>query len=1280
MDCLENASFADQQSTQVNATDLARLYQEAREAQRRSSFLAEASALLSSSLDYAARLSGLARFVVPYLADWCVIDMIDDEARVVRRLAIAHADPSKQDTARRLQQKFSALEPYVSHTIHTVLDNGQSWSDFAVSEERLVAQARDAEHLQLLRELGFASEIVVPIIVRGRPAGTITLVRGEASPRYTPGDLKLAEEVARRTAVAVDHARLYYEARQSTERAVERTNRLQAIMAALSEVLTPQQVTETILAQVMTAVGAAAGFVARLIDDTTLELIGSVGYPPEVIQSWQRIPIDTPAMIADAARRGTPVWIQSVEERVTGYPLLQEGVSGVGSETSASLPLIVKGHTIGAMGVDFAGARPISEEDRAFLQAAAQQCAQALERARLYDAERSARQQAELAQRRLVFLAAAGHLFGASLDYNTILNALARLVLPFLADYCVIDMVDSQGQIQRVAAAHANLAKEELVNKLRQFPPDSHQTTGAAQVIQTGKTIVRYEMSDAILSTIIQNEAHLSIGRELAPCSTIIVPLTTCDRVLGSIMLVMSDSQRHYTPEDVALAEELAHHAAIAIDNARLYQQAQDEIARREQVEASLRSQQMQLRLITDALPVLIAYVGSDQRYQFNNRTYETWFGYQPEELVGKHMRAVIGEAAYQTALPYIETVLSGQETHFENILPHRDGAPHYVYVGFIPHFDADNTVQGFFAIVIDITERRKAEEEAALRIRQLSVLNRVLQAALEPAQLDETLDILLQEICNIFNVEAADIHFVNHTGQFLSLMAHRGYQIPLDKPVADIPLDNSFRGEAARQGRVVRYAENTPPETSTAIYRQFFDFKALAVTPLWVRETIMGTLTIYSAENRIFSVEEGALLEALGRGIGITIENARLYSEVQLLAETLQLKVEERTEELQIALLRAQSADNAKSVMISTVSHEMRTPLSSIIGFSNLILSRKPEQAKVLDYVSAINVEARRLADLVNDFLDLQRIEAGREVFRFTELDLADLIRDVVSRQVLGDNSLHNLRLDLDPVPRVYADPNRIRQVLINLLNNAIKYSPGGGEIVLSLRQNGDAVVFTIQDQGLGIPADEIGQIFEVFHRGSVAERQRIRGTGLGLALSRKIINRHNGQIWVESAGPNQGSTFSFSLPLIGHSIAESGNGAEAHSKQIVVIEDDQHFSAYLAERLEPEGFAVHLLRFETAVPENLAHIAPDLIVLDILQGDKSPGWTLLTNLKQHPATRTIPVIVCSALNDSGEAVRLGAASHITKPVDEAALLHEITRLIGQGKPIPADGEASSS
>jgi signal transduction histidine kinase len=203
------------------ALDNARLYEserqaraEAEAARQRLAFLAEASEILSMSLEYETRVMRLTQLAVPYLADWCIADMIQDDGSV-RRLKIALADASKEPLAEQLQQRYPVLGRDVQHTILSVLKSAQSWMDSEVSETRLAAEARDAEHLAILRGLGFRSEMVVPLVARERILGTLTFVRGAGSPGYGPADLALAEELAHRAALSVENARLYQAAQTS---------------------------------------------------------------------------------------------------------------------------------------------------------------------------------------------------------------------------------------------------------------------------------------------------------------------------------------------------------------------------------------------------------------------------------------------------------------------------------------------------------------------------------------------------------------------------------------------------------------------------------------------------------------------------------------------------------------------------------------------------------------------------------------------------------------------------------------------------------------------------------------------------------------------------------------------------------------------------------------------------------------------------------------------------------------------------------------------------------
>jgi two-component system sensor histidine kinase VicK len=224
-----------------------------------------------------------------------------------------------------------------------------------------------------------------------------------------------------------------------------------------------------------------------------------------------------------------------------------------------------------------------------------------------------------------------------------------------------------------------------------------------------------------------------------------------------------------------------------------------------------------------------------------------------------------------------------------------------------------------------------------------------------------------------------------------------------------------------------------------------------------------------------------------------------------------------------------------AKDELVSIVSHELRGPLSNIIGFADLLLMQHKEDDQVREDTTIIADEGRRLANIIDDFLDLQRIDRGamRTDRRITELS-AILTRLAT---VVPDDETCPLAVDgADAVPEVFADPERILQVLLNLVSNARKYSPDGGEVCISASIASDrTVTVTVTDEGLGIEEEAVGRLFGEFYRVQTPDRQGISGTGLGLSICRKIIRAHEGEIWAESDGPGQGSSFHFTLPLAG-------------------------------------------------------------------------------------------------------------------------------------------------
>ncbi|MBD2100294.1 GAF domain-containing protein [Leptolyngbya sp. FACHB-261] len=374
---------------------------EAEAAQQQATFLAEASQVLASSLDYQTTLRSIAELAVPALADWCVVDVVEEDGQICR-LGASHVDPAKQVILQELRQRYP-LDPDSDHPVLEVLRTGKPIFYPEIPASAWSIPVYDAYYVQLVQALGTKSSMTVPLLARGRTLGMLTFVLGQSGRLYRAEDLALVQDLAHRAALAVDNARLYREAqqaRQAAEQAAARTVRLQTVTAALSESLTPEQVAAVIVDQGMAALGATSALVALLNESgTELEIVRAVGYEDNLIQSWRSFSIDAPLPLAEAVRTGKPAWTESTTARVERYPHLREAYSRYNYGAWVSVPLMVEGRSVGGLSLSFTEVQVFSEDDRTLVLALAQQCAQAIERARLYEAERRTRADAQAANR-----------------------------------------------------------------------------------------------------------------------------------------------------------------------------------------------------------------------------------------------------------------------------------------------------------------------------------------------------------------------------------------------------------------------------------------------------------------------------------------------------------------------------------------------------------------------------------------------------------------------------------------------------------------------------------------------------------------------------------------------------------------------------------------------------------------------------------------------------------------------------------------------------------------
>ncbi len=374
-------------------------------------FLAESSrAFAEASLNMQAVMDSITRRIAELFADACLLSLLSDDGLRLSLLSVHHVKPEAQE----LIGKLLANEDDSTQSLRgRVIQTGKAVLIPTVREEELY-DAVKPEYWQYLDRFGVSTMLIVPLQVHGKIIGTLGVSRDRTGQPYNEHDQELLQDLADRAALAIENARLYRETQQALQKAEEaasRTARLQAVTAALSEALTPQQVADVVVNQGIATLGANSGSVTLLYDhDTNLKVISAIGYPQSVIDAWDTFPITLQAPLAETVRTGSPIFLRNLSELLARYPHLADTQAQTGNQAFAYIPLIVEGRKLGQFGISFAQEQAFGAEDKAFMLTLAQQCAQAIARAQLYEAEQKARDEAEVANRvKDEFLAVLSH-------------------------------------------------------------------------------------------------------------------------------------------------------------------------------------------------------------------------------------------------------------------------------------------------------------------------------------------------------------------------------------------------------------------------------------------------------------------------------------------------------------------------------------------------------------------------------------------------------------------------------------------------------------------------------------------------------------------------------------------------------------------------------------------------------------------------------------------------------------------------------------------------------
>jgi PAS domain S-box-containing protein len=693
-----------------------------------------------------------------------------------------------------------------------------------------------------------------------------------------------------------------------------------------------------------------------------------------------------------------------------------------------------------------------------------------------------------------------------------------------------------------------------------------------------------------------------------------------------------------------------------------------------------------QLSLITDSLPVLIAYVDRHQRYQFNNRQYEAWFSRPQHAILGMAMVELLGEAAYATLRPHVEAALAGHRAEFVSWLRYSGAEKRCVRASYVPHVH-DGEVLGFVSFVEDITESKRAEEALQL----LADAGKLLSESLDlTATLDAATRLAVPVLadCCALDLAARDggpsRRVVSRHGEPACRALPRDLERHPPAWDQDTLATRVLRsGEPALAhdlpwGAILGVGGAVAAAASPAVRVQ----SAMCV-PLIAGGRTIGVWTFFHQEpGRLHHENDLRVASELAGRVASALDNGRLYREVQ-------------------------TANRAKDAFLAALSHELRTPLAPALAMVERLEAAADLPPWLRDGLNLIRRNIELEARLIDDLLDITRIARGKLELRSQRLDLRRVIRQALETCNEPALASHRVSVDLSPDDhRVTGDPTRLTQVFWNLLSNALKFTPAGGAITVrsTLEPAGGWVVVEVADTGAGIEAEDLPKIFDAFAQGRAGTPRRFGGLGLGLAISRTIVELHGGRLEAASKGRERGASFTVRLPLASAAVGTVSGGGEPAAERrrqtgavagtaagggrrgaehwtaaepglrILLVDDHPDTAESMADLLTAMGHGVIVagsVAASLAVAEDESF---DLVISDLGLPD-GHGSDLMRSLAARYRLRGIALSGYGMEDDIARSLAAGFALHLTKPVSLEILRAAIRQVSGSGEMGPGRG-----
>jgi signal transduction histidine kinase/DNA-binding response OmpR family regulator/HAMP domain-containing protein len=558
--------------------------------------------------------------------------------------------------------------------------------------------------------------------------------------------------------------------------------------------------------------------------------------------------------------------------------------------------------------------------------------------------------------------------------------------------------------------------------------------------------------------------------------------------------------------------------------------------------------------------------------------------------------------------------------------------------------------------------ELKARTQELTRSVGELKALGEIGQAISSTLDLETVLQTIVTRAVELSKTDAGTIYEFDENEQVFVPRANYGLTPEVIEALRAARVrvgDNTGMGEAARTRTSVQIADLMSAPHYALPQLQEAGFRALLALPLLRENHIVGGLVVRRKTPGEFPAAVVDLVQTFAAQSAVAIHNARLFQEIQ-----------DKSRQLEIA-------SQHKSQFLANMSHELRTPLNAIIGFSEVLLERMfgDLNEKQTEYLNDIFTSGKHLLNLINDILDLSKIEAGKMELEPSTFNLRQLLEG--SLTVVKERAhAHGITLSLDiaaDLDAIIADERKVKQVVFNLLSNAVKFTPDKGKVGIRARKVPDAVEVSVWDTGIGIAPEDQRRVFEEFQQAGQTLTNKPEGTGLGLTLTRKFVELHGGTMRLESA-PGKGSTFTFTLPATsqaqaalplsepeGKAVVSPAAQDAATGPLVLIIEDDPKAIDLLSIYLREAGYTVETARDGEEGLEKAKRLSPHAIILDVLL-PKLGGWDFLTKIKADTDTMNTPVIITSIVDQKGKGFALGAADYLVKPFKKKTLLKSLS------------------